>query len=127
MPTQLVLKIDAAGKDAWPAVKLAMEVVDRSLQEVSGIAEDAWPRVEHYINNGNEAARKRRKVCEETVWALARLGWLRTGGEREVIEAAMAFVLVDEDASETEFVTTEQDLVRVVQALPDFPPQEDNR
>lgn len=121
MATPLVQKIDAAGHQVWPEVKYAMEVVDRSLLEASGIAEETWPRVEQYIANGDGAARKRRKVCEETVWALARLGWLRTGGERAVITAAIAFSELDEDSDENTFVALETELVKAVQALPDYP------
>ena len=119
--TPFVQKVDAAGKEVWPEVKLAMEIVDRSLLEASGIAEDVWPRVEHYIANGDGAARKRRKVCEETVWALARLGWLRTGGERAVICRAIDFVRLDDEVSDETFAAIETELVKAVQSLPDYP------
>jgi hypothetical protein len=121
MSSPFVRKIDAATRESWPEVKEALEVVDRSLREISGISEQAWPKVESSIANSGLAFRRRRKVCEQTVWTLARLGWLRTGGERDLAVAAINFVLIGDDALDETYTEAEMELVRAVQALPDYP------
>lgn len=120
MATQLVQRIDAAQRQSWPEVKHAMDQLDHSIAQLSGVAEEAWPQVQDYINRNSGTANKRRRVCEETVWVLARLGWLRTSGEREVVAAARAWVAVDPDEASNEILAAiDNDLFTAVKALPE--------
>lgn len=122
MALPLVAKIGQASKEAWPRVSEAMAVTMRSAHELAEISEAAIPKVEEYVARGEGAPIRRRKVCEETVWVLASLGWLRTGAERDVVLAAKAWfdATDDDDASDDEIALTEDQLAEAVRSLPDY-------
>lgn len=122
MASPIVAKIGQASKEAWPRVSEAMAVTMRSTHELAEISEAVIPKVEEYVARGEGASIRRRKVCEETVWVLASLGWLRTGAERDVVLAAKAWfdAIDDDDASDDEIVITEDNLAYAVKALPDY-------
>lgn len=122
MPLPIVARIAEASKAAWPEVAAAMDTNTRTLHELAGVSETVVPKVENYIAKGDGAARRRRKVCEETIWVLADLGWLRTGAEREAILAAKAFVdaINDEDAGDDELAQLEDELTTVINGLPEY-------
>jgi hypothetical protein len=122
MANPLVAKIGQASKDAWPQVSAGVAQTMRSLNELAGISEDVVPKVEEYVARGNTASIRRRKVCEETIWVLASLGWLRTGGERDVVLAAKAWFDATEDpnASDDEIVVTEDQLADAIKSLPEY-------
>lgn len=122
MPLPIVTKIGEASKAAWPPVQQAVEVTMRSLAELAEISEEAVPRVEAYVARGASGQVRRRKICEETIWALASIGWLRTGGERDVILAARAVAIGRDDDTipDDEFMAREDTLITVVNALPEY-------
>lgn len=122
MPNMLVSKINEASKEVWPLVSAGIARTMRSVHEVAGISEAVVPKVEEYIARGPTASIRRRAVCEETVWVLARLGWLRTGGERDVVLAAKAVVdtFNDPNTTDAECVQAEDHLVETVDSLPEY-------
>lgn len=117
-----VIKIAEAHKEAWPEVSAAITRTHHTMLELAGIAEQAIPAVEDYVAKGPTGTLRRRKVCEETVWVLASLGWLRTGGERDVVLAAKDVVDSFNDASKTndECIAAEDRLVDAVDSLPEY-------
>lgn len=117
--TALVQQISRAQKDAWPEVLRALDQTTRSTAELAGISEDAIHEIETYAAT-HDAPRKRRRICEETVWALARLGWLRTGGERDLALAAIAWEAVPPNADDEQLAQVEDDLIKAIEALPDY-------
>lgn len=121
MALPIVEKIAKASKDAWPEVAAAMAANNRSMIELAKISEGVVARVEDYVAKGDGKIR-RRKVCEETIWALANMGWLRTGPERDVIQTAKALVdsLNDDRAADSEIDMLEDELVNVVGNMPDY-------
>lgn len=122
MASPAVQKINEAQKVVWPAVSAATEVTMRSMRELAQISDAVLPRVEEYFSRGNGGPIRRRKVCEETIWALAQLGWLRTGPERDVIQAAKVYADVarDPDASDDEYEQVADELVAVIHGMPDY-------
>lgn len=128
MRTPFVAKVDEASRAAWPPVQQAIGVTMRSLAELASIAEDVVPKVDDYVNRGAAGSVRRRKICEETVWALANLGWLRTGTERDVILAAKNWIDADpQTASHQELDEADEKLTEAVLALPEYmtvPPKE---
>lgn len=118
----LVAKINQASKDVWPQVSAGVDQTMRSLYELAQISEAVVPRVEEYVARGKSGSLRRRKVCEETIWVLASLGWLRTGGERDVILAAKSVVdtFNDPNTSDDECAKVEDELVSVVDSLPEY-------
>lgn len=120
MALPLVQKIAEASKAAWPVVSASINATMRSAQELAGIAEEVVPQVEEYVAR-SEGSVRRRKICEETVWALANMGWLRTGAEREIIRAAKTWVDTDpEKVSEKTLAVIDDELVAAVRNAPDF-------
>lgn len=121
-PLPIVAKIGEASKDAWPRVSEALDVTMRSAYEIAEISEAVVPRVEEYVAKGKTGSLRRRKVCEETVWVLSQLGWLRTGPERDVILAAKAFadVAADDDASDDEYDAACETLLEQIKLMPDY-------
>lgn len=128
MGLPIVNKISEASKDAWPEVSAAVEVSMRSAYEIAQISEDVVPRVEEYVAKGKSGTLRRRKVCEETVWVLSQLGWLRTGPERDVILAAKAFADVagDADASDDEYDAACETVIEQIGLLPEYLTQSAN-
>lgn len=122
MPQPIVERIGKASKDTWPEVTAALAASTRSMAELAGIAETVIPQVEEYVARGNNGTLRRRKVCEETIWVLARLGWLRTGGERNVILAAKSYAdtAKDPNASDDEYQQQADELIAVIDGLPDY-------
>lgn len=126
MALPIVEKIGQASKDAWPQVTAALAANTRSMQELAGISEAVVPRVEEYVAKGKNGTTRRRKVCEETVWTLANLGWLRTGPERDLALAAKVYADVarDPNASDDEYEAAADELIAVVTGLPEYITQE---
>lgn len=125
MAHPLVQKISQASKAAWPRVAAAMAETHRTMEELAGISGEVVPGVEEYVARGGGAPIRRRKICEETIWVLASLGWLRTSGEHDVILAAKA--LFDADpliASEKELIQLEENLETALNTLPEYITQE---
>lgn len=125
MAQPVVQKIGQASKAAWPKVSAAMAETHRTMEELAGIAGQVVPGVEEYVARGDGAPIRRRKICEETIWVLASLGWLRTGPEHDVILAAKA--LFDADpltASEKELIRLEENLELALKSLPEYTTQE---
>ena len=122
MALPIVEKIGQASKAAWPEVSRAMAINVRTTNELAEISDEVVVKVEEYIARGDGAPVRRRKICEETVWVLASLGWLRTGPERDVVSAAKALVdgLEDHSASDDELAQLEDQLTDVVRSLPEF-------
>lgn len=121
MALPIVAKIDEASKDAWPKVSEALQITMRSAYEIAEISQAVVPKVEEYVARGKTGSIRRRKVCEETVWVLANLGWLRTGPERDVILAAKVYADVarDPNASDDEYEAAADELVAVITNLPE--------
>lgn len=117
MATPFVANISTASRQAWPEVSAAVEQSFRSARELAGIAEEALPQVQQYVANGHGPT-KLRRVCEETVWVLARLGWLRTDADRRVIEAAVRWYEVGPDAEQIDYDAADDELVNAVKSLP---------
>lgn len=122
MALPIVAKINEASRDAWPRVSEALEVTMRSAYEIAEIAEEVIPKVEEYVAKGRSGTLRRRKVCEETVWVLSQLGWLRTGNERDVVLAAKVFADVagDADASDDEYEAAADTLIEQVYLVPEY-------
>lgn len=121
MALPIVEKIGQASRDIWPHVSAALAATMRSVHELAQISDDVAPQVEQYVARASGSVR-RRKICEEAVWSLARLGWLRTGLERDVILAAKVYADVanDPDASDDEYQAAADELLAVVGSLPDY-------
>lgn len=121
MPLPIVARIGLASKAAWPSVQAAVATTMRSLQELAGIADEVVPKVEEYVARSENASIRRRKICEETIWTLANLGWLRTGGERAVVLAAKNWIDADpQAASPQELDAVDEKLADAVLALPEY-------
>lgn len=122
MALPVVEKIGEASRAAWPEVSLAMDTTIRTAYEIAEISDDVVPKVEEYASKGKNGSIRRRKVCEETIWVLARLGWLRTGPEREVILVAKALTdaLEDHESADVELADLEDALIASVMALPEY-------
>lgn len=122
MAIPIVEKIGQASKAAWPLVSAAVNASIRSAYEIAQISAEVQPKIEEYVAKGGGAPIRRRKVCDETVWVLANLGWLRTGPERDVILAAKVYADVarDPDASDDEYEQAADELIAVINGLPDY-------
>jgi hypothetical protein len=122
MASPIVERIGKASKDAWPQVSAGIAQSMRSLQELAEISDEVVPKVEEYVARGANGSIRRRKVCEETIWVLANLGYLRTGPEREVLLAAKNWfdVVEDENVSEDEIVMAEDQLADTIKSLPEY-------
>jgi hypothetical protein len=123
MATPHVQRISEASKTAWPIVRPAYEATMRSMAELAGITAEIMPKVVEYVDRAEEtSSSRRRKICEETVWALANTGWLRTGGERDVILAAKKWADADSDATvpEEDWEKAIDGLTKAVGALPEY-------
>lgn len=120
MADELTLVIRKASREVWPEVLRALEQTSRSIAELAGIAQDSYEQMETYIASGGNAPKKRRGVCDVTIWTLARLGWLRTGGERDIIQACLALENLPEDAPDEEFIKIESKLVEALHKLPEY-------
>jgi hypothetical protein len=119
MASPMVTRIKDAADRAWPEVSRALRHTTLSVAEVAGVSDDAIEQVESYVSNHERGTWKRRQICAETVWALARIGRLRTGGEAELLKAAQR--LVDgplRDFDEGELEPEEKQLIAAVRALP---------
>lgn len=116
----IVQKISAATRDAWPEVQHAMDQTTRTMIELAELSEDVHHEVETWAARGGNTVRKRRKICEETIWVLARLGWLRTGGERQVVQLAQRLAELDYDEQEQAFLAVEDELLAAAQAIPTY-------
>lgn len=128
MALPIVSKIGEASRDAWPRVSEALDITMRSAYEIAEISEAVIPKVEDYVAKGKNGTLRRRKVCEETVWVLSQLGWLRTGPERDVILAAKAFADVagDADASDDEYDAACETVIEQIGLLPEYLTQSAN-
>ena len=74
----LTAAVDAATKTVWPEVQRAVEQTFRSMAELAGVEEAALVHVESFVAKNGNGSRRRRTIVGETVWAIARLGLLRT-------------------------------------------------
>jgi len=120
----LVRNIQDAHRKVWPDVSAAYSKTHQSMLELAGVAEEVTPRVEEYVTKGPSATLRRRKVCEETIWVLAQMGLLRSGGERDVIQAAKAWAdVTDNDASDDDQIIEAEDrLIQALGTLPEYDP-----
>jgi hypothetical protein len=116
----MVTKIRAATDKVWPEVSRALQLTTLRIAEIAEIADLAVTEVEAYVSGHEQGRWKRRQLCTETVWALARLGHLRTGEEHEIVHAAQALrealrSVPDEDLEEEDIR-----LIKAVDALPSW-------
>ena len=114
----LTAAVDAATKTVWPEVQRAVEQTFRSMAELAGVEEAALVHVESFVAKNGNGSRRRRTIVGETVWAIARLGLLRTPQDAAVIEAAKAWVAGDGD--DVTLIQLDDALCDAVEALPDY-------
>jgi hypothetical protein len=117
---QITEGVAAAQRQVWPLVKEAIDRTNRFIMEVADISEAAFIDMERRISEGTRAPDKRRRMVEQTVWTLAQIGWLRLGGEREVIHAAREWSRLDQRAPDSVWEAAEDRLIKAVSALPDY-------
>jgi hypothetical protein len=121
MASQMVSKIKAAADHVWPEVSRALQLTTLRVADLADVTEVAVEQVEAYITGHERGTWKRRAIATETVWALARVGRLRTGEEAAIVQAALG--LVDgllKDIPEGDLEPEETALIQAVRALPSW-------
>jgi len=122
MASTMTLRIRDVTKEVWPSVQAALDQVTIRVREVAEVAEAAQSQLEEYLASNENAHRKRRAICNETVWAVARLGFLRSAVDAKVIAAARSLVDLEEsdDATDLQIDNAHDALANAVKLLPSF-------
>jgi hypothetical protein len=118
MASSMVRQIKDTSDRVWPEVSRALKQTTLSIVEVAGLAESAVAQVESYTANHERGHWKRRQICNETVWAMAQIGRLRSGEEAAVIQAATELVAILKEVKLDELEPEEKQLIKAVQSLP---------
>lgn len=111
MKNSMTEQISASMREAWDAMSEpeTAEVIDKVMADLEG-----------FEPKNARNSMKRRTICQQTVWALARLGLLRTDDDAAVIQAAKKWVLVYDSDSDADLEELDNELTEVVQKLPDY-------
>ena len=118
----MTAKIAETTKTVWPEVQHALAQVSYRIADLAGVADTAVDKIEAYRAKNPNAPQRRRDIVEQTVWHLARLGYLRTGQERELVKAAKQWDQITEStvATEDDYERADDDLVAAIKALTDY-------
>lgn len=105
-------------KEVWPVVAQALVDSTHRIADLAGLDDVAFAEIELFVARAGDGRPRRRQICSETIWTMARMGRLRTGGETALIDAVRAYFDTDPD-DEAACAVTETALLRAFQALPD--------
>lgn len=119
MASPMVVHIEHARKKVWPEVQRLIDQSTHRIADLAGVEEAAFSYLEEYVATGNNARNRRRVICSETIWALARMGLLRTGQEGDVIAAAKAWASSWEEGDLNDALPEDLALVKAVSSLTD--------
>lgn len=121
MASTMTTRIAEVTKEVWPTVQAAMDQVTVRVREIAQVAEESEKILEEYLASHQNAHHKRRAICNETVWAVARLGFLRSAADAKVIAAAKQVVDFEEaDCAEQLLDSAYAELADAVHGLPSF-------
>ena len=120
MASTMTTRIAEVTKEVWPTVQAAMDQVTVRVCEIAQVAEESEKILEEYLASHQNAHRKRRAICNETVWAVARLGFLRSAADAKVIAAARELIELDHHGTDEQIDARYDALEEAVLELPSF-------
>lgn len=118
MASPTVTIIGETRAEVWPVVSRIVAGRTQHIAEMAGLDEAAIASVEELAQRYDDGRSRRREICSETIWTMARMGRLRTRGEAELVAAVRAFFDTDPN-DDAACAAAEDALYKAFQALPD--------